>query len=186
MPLAGKSILHVRRMWNDILWRQYSAALDMLEAAMRACPDTLWCEPAEPRWNESGVVGFWYLAYHTLFFLDCYLSGSLKGFAPPEPFSLDEIDPAGVLPERAYSKAELLAYLAHGREKCRATLAALTEEKVAEVCEYPWLRLGFGELIVDNLRHVQHHTAQMNLLLRQNVHAVPRWITTVDRTLQRS
>jgi len=171
-------------MWNDILWRQYSAALDMLEAAIQTCPDALWCEPGKPRWNESGVVGFWYLGFHTLFFLDCYFSGSLDSFSPPEPFGLDELDPAGLLPDQAYTKAELIAYLAHCREKCRATLAVLTDEKAAEICEFPWLRLGFGEIIVNNLRHVQHHTAQMNLLLRQGTHAPARWVTTVDRPLQ--
>lgn len=170
-------------MWNDILWRQYSAALDMLEAAIRTCPDALWSEAGKPRWNESGVVGFWYLAFHTLYLHDCYFSGSREAFSPPERFGLDELDPAGVLPESPYTKAELLAYLAHGREKCRATLATLTEEKAAQICEFPWLRLGFGELIVDNLRHVQHHTAQLNLLLRQNAHAPAAWVTTTDRPL---
>ena len=184
--LPAKSPSRDAPMWIDILWRQYSAALDMLEAAIQACPDPLWSDAEKPRWSDSGVVGFWYLAFHTLFFLDLYLSGLLKGFAPPKPFSLGEIDPAGLLPDRAYTKAELLAYLAHGREKCRATLAALTEEKAAQTCDFPWLRLGFGELLVDNLRHVQHHTAQLNLLLRQSTHAAPRWVTTSDRPLQRS
>jgi hypothetical protein len=166
-------------MWNGILWRQYSAAFDMLERAIRACPDDLWCGPAgPPQWNESGVVGFWHLAYHTLFFHDFYLSRSLEPFSPPEPFGLEELDPEGLLPARAYMKPELLAYLAHGREKCRATLAALTDERAEEVCEYPWLRLSFGELLLNNLRHVQHHTAQMNLLLRQSTQAAPRWVAT--------
>jgi len=174
-------------MWNGILWRQYSAAIDMLGGAIQACPDELWSEGSlPPRWSESGVVGCWYLAYHTLFFLDCYLSGSLDGFSPPEPFTHDELDPAGVLPERVYTKTELLAYLAHGREKCRATLAALTEERAAEICRYPWLSLGFGELLVNNLRHVQHHTAQLNLLLRQSTQSAPSWIATAGGSVQPS
>ena len=87
--------------WKTILWRQFGAAIDMLENAMHACPDELWSDPAKPpEWIERDVVGFWYVAYHTLFFLDVSLSGSLEGFAPPAPFTLSELDPAGLLPER--------------------------------------------------------------------------------------
>ena len=30
---------------------------------------------------------------------------------------------------------------------------------------------------MDNLRHVQHHTAQLNLLLRQRTDSAPRWVS---------
>ena len=84
--------------WNTILWGQFGAAIDMLENAIMACPDGLWSDPSTP-----GVAGFWYVAYHTLFFLDLQLSGTVEGFAqgfaPPAPFDLRELDPAGLLPE---------------------------------------------------------------------------------------
>ena len=51
--------------WNTILWGQFGAAIDMLENAIMACPDGLWSDPSTP-----GVAGFWYVAYHTLFYLD--------------------------------------------------------------------------------------------------------------------
>ncbi len=80
----------------------------MLANAITACPEKLWGD--KPDWSA-----FWYHVYHTLFFLDFYLSGTDKGFAPPAPFSLSELDPAGVLPERVYTKDEMLSYLKHGR-----------------------------------------------------------------------
>src|SRR6266571_9163043 len=101
-----------------IVWRQFGAAIDMLENALLACPDALW-------YDRSRQPEFWYLVYHTLFFLDLYLSGSLEGFAPPAPFTMDELDPAGLLPERPYTKGELQTYLEHGRKKCRAAIEAL-------------------------------------------------------------
>lgn len=30
--------------WRTILWQQFGAAVDMLDNALRACPDELWCE----------------------------------------------------------------------------------------------------------------------------------------------
>ena len=103
----------------------------MLENAMRACPDKLWSDRSKsPEWVERDVVGFWYVAYHTLFFLDFYLSGSADGFTPPAPFTLDELDPAGLLPERPYTKAELQSYLDHGRKKCQATIEDMTDAEL--------------------------------------------------------
>jgi predicted transglutaminase-like cysteine proteinase len=54
----------------------------------------------------------------------------------------------------------------------------MTDEKALRRCAIPWLELGEGELILDNLRHVQHHTAQLNLILRQVTDSAPRWVSS--------
>jgi hypothetical protein len=52
--------------WKTVLWQQFGAAIDMLENAMRACPDDLWSNTKEkPAWVKKSVVGFWYVVYHT-------------------------------------------------------------------------------------------------------------------------
>lgn len=38
----------------------------------------------------------------------------------------------------------------------------LTEEAAKGQCKFGWLELSFGELLLDDMRHVQHHTAQLN------------------------
>ena len=154
---------------SAILWRQCGAAIDMLENAMLACPEPLWSD-------RSRRPEFWYLVYHTLFFLDLYAHGSTDGFAPPAPFTLDEMDPAGVLPERPYTKDELHGYLEHGRKRCRAAIDALTEARAEERCRFAWGEVSFLELLLYNLRHVQHHAAQLNLILRQETDSAPRWV----------
>jgi hypothetical protein len=162
--------------------RQFGAALDMLENALRACPDELWHgrlweNPSErPEYSQ-----FWYLVYHTLFWLDLYLSGAVEGFAPPAPFTLDELDPAGLLPERSYTKDELQAYLDHGRQKCQATIEALTEQKAQRRCRFGWGEVSFAELLLYNMRHVQEHASQLNLMLGQTVGSAPEWVTRARR-----
>jgi uncharacterized damage-inducible protein DinB len=32
------------------------------------------------------------------------------------------------------------------------------------------------ELLLYNMRHVQHHAAQLNLILRQTIDSAPRWV----------
>jgi len=167
----------MQAIWKTIIWRQFGAAIDMLENAMRACPDELWSDPSKsPQWAERDVVGFWYVVYHTLFFLDYYLSGSAEGFMPPAPFTLDELDPAGLLPERPFTKAELQSYLDHGRKKCRAANEGMADTASVERCGFEWLDLSQAELLLYNMRHVQHHAAQLNLMLRQAVGSAPRWV----------
>jgi DinB superfamily len=130
----------------------------------------------------NDIVGFWYLAYHTLFFLDFYLSDSMEDFGPPAPFNRDEFDPAGLLPERPYSTEVLLGYLSHCRRKCFLFIDSLTDEKARQPSgQRPELKLSVAELLLDNMRHVQHHAAQLNLVLRQKTSSAPKWVTTFRR-----
>jgi hypothetical protein len=165
--------------WRTIIWQQFGAAIDMLDNAIRACPADLWCEclwrnPAD----RPGYSQFWYVAYHALFWLDLYLTGAEEGFAPPAPFTLVEMDSAGLLPDRAYTPAELQAYLAHCRRKCQATLDGLTDETAQRRCRFSWGEVSFVELQLYSMRHVQEHAAQLSLLLGQKVGSAPDWKPT--------
>jgi hypothetical protein len=155
--------------WKTTVWRQFGAAIDMLENAMKACPEALWGD-------RSQKPEFWYVAFHTLFFLDLYLSESEVGFLPPAPFTLDEMDERGLMPERVYVKEELQKYLEHGRAKCRSTIAGMTGERARQRCGFSWLDLSGEEMLLYNMRHVQHHAGQLHLILRQKTDAAPRWV----------
>ncbi len=152
-----------------ILWRQLGASIDMLENAVTACPDGLWSD-------RSKFPEYWYVVFHTLFFLDYYLSDSPEGFRPPAPFTLDELDPRGILPERPYTKEELRAYLEHGRKKCRDLVRGLTEERARERRRFGPAEVTWPEVLIQTMRHVQHHAAQLQLILRQETDSAPRWV----------
>jgi hypothetical protein len=154
---------------RDALAGQFGAALDMLERAIDACPASLWG-------GANDWQAFWYLASHTLWWTDYYLSGDPAGFRPPPPFGKEEMDPDGKLPPRVYAKPELLAHLVHVRARLAAALAALTDERAAAPCGYPRKDFSVLELHAYNLRHVQHHVGQLQLLLRQGGVEPPRWV----------
>ncbi len=162
--------------WKTALWQQFGASIDMLENAVVACPDELWGDRA--RQPE-----FWRLVYHTLFYLDLYLSGSAGGFTPPAPFTLDETDPRELRPERAYTKGEMRAYLEHCRRKCREVLEVLTDERARARCVFGWIEMSFAGLLLYNMRHVQHHAAQLNLILRQETDSAPGWVASTRERL---
>jgi hypothetical protein len=158
---------------KEILYSQFAASIEMLENAMKACPDKLW---GDRKYKPE----FWYLVYHTLFWLDFYLTDSPDKFFPPPPFTLSELDPEGLLPERVYARTELLTYLDYGRNKCKNVIDKLTDEKANKQYEYGSVEMSFGELLLYNMRHVQHGAAQLNLILRQKTDSAPRWVKRVN------
>ena len=151
---------------KEMLWKQFGASIDMLENALSAYPNELWNNGSD----------FWHRAYHTLFFLDYFLTEEPAGFLPPQPFSLSELDPSGAMPERIYTKDELLSYTAHCRQKCHDLIAGLSAERAAVRWVNEYRNYSMLELLLYNMRHVQHHTAQLNLLLRQGIDNAPAWV----------
>ena len=155
---------------NEMLWRQFAVAIDSFGAALRNCPDELWEKRLwkdEPdQWVAAGFSAYWYLCYHTLFWLDLYLTGAEEGFAPPEPFDLVEMEANEVLP-RTYTREELLGYLKTCRQKCQDTIATLSIEQAYRMCRFSWGELPFAELLLYTMRHVQEHAAQLHLFLGQ-------------------
>ena len=162
---------------KSALARQFGASIDMLARAITACPDRLWTARL---WDDEQLPRageFWYIAFHALFWLDLYLSGAVEGFTPPPPFTLDELDPAGIIPHIPFSRDELLTYLEHGRAKCRETIDNLSGQSAERVCVFTWGEVIFAALLLYNLRHVQEHAAQLSMLLGQNTGWSPGWVT---------
>jgi hypothetical protein len=163
---------------NEMLWRQFGAAIDMLRDVLRDCPDELWekrlWEDQPDQWVAAGFSTFWYLGYHTLFWLDLYLTGAEEGFAPPAPFDLVEMEPGEVLP-RIYTREELLGYLDYCRRRCQETIGTLSTEQANRLCRFPWGELTFAELLLYSLRHVQEHGAQLRLFLGQQAGKPAGW-----------
>jgi hypothetical protein len=146
-------------------------AIDSFGDALRKCPDELWevqlWQDEPDQWVAKGFSAFWYLGYHTLFWLDLYLTGAEEGFAPPEPFDLVEMEADEILP-RVYSREELLGYLDICRQRCQETIISMPVEKAYRTCSFPWGEVPFAELMLYTMRHVQEHAAQLHLFLGQH------------------
>lgn len=161
---------------KPLLWQQFGAAIQMLENAIVACPIEVWA-------TDQREFDFWYNAFHTIFWLDFYSSDSRESFQPTEPFGVTDLDPSGLLPERVFTRSELLAYLGLARQKCRQRIQQLEPERIFKVGSRDFTHL---ELLLYNLRHVQHHVGQLNQLLRQRTYDAPRWVARAATTLDGS
>jgi hypothetical protein len=52
----------------------------------------------------------------------------------------------------------------------------LTDEKASQRFKYGRVDISRAELFQYKTRHVQHHAAQLNLILRQKIDSAPRWV----------
>lgn len=167
---------------KESLWKQFGASIDMLHNAIKMWPNE--------RWNTRKK--FFYNAYHCLVFLDYYLTYPVANdFNSPLPFTLagdgvtveDAVD--DVIPDKIYSKNELLDYLNASREKCYKVISGLTEENINDRWIEPSGHMNYSvlELLLYNMRHVQHHAAQLNLMLRQEINNAPKWVGRTNEAL---
>lgn len=151
---------------NEIVWKQFGASLDMLENSMKACPEEVWSSKSE----------FWYITFHTLFYTDYYLSKEPSVFMPPDPYTLSEFDPEGIMPDRVYSKEELIQYLHFIRDKCRNRLTTDDmNDTTARFIDYR-KNYSFLEIMIYNIRHIHHHIGQLNIWLRQHADLPSKWV----------
>jgi hypothetical protein len=166
--------------WKEILWHQFGAAIETLENALKVCPDELWHARL---WHESKLqpefAEFWYIVYHTIFWLDYYCSESADRFTVPAPFTISELEMDAVLPERTYTKQELQTYLKYAHAKCHAKIEGLADENEPQRVRDNWRVKTVAELLLYTMRHVQEHAAQLSMLLGQKTGSAPGWVGQV-------
>lgn len=139
----------------------------MLENALKKCPDNLWDDENK----------FWHNAYHCLFFTDYDLTTDPENFHPPEPYTLSEMDPSGIMPDRTYTKEELISYL----NFCRGKLRNLLGSRFDDMLKMRWTNgrreYSMIEHLLHSMRHVQHHTGQLSMMLGKVNHDLPIWVS---------
>ena len=151
--------------------RNFEEALGLMEAALTDCPDLLW---ERDLWPDEALTGPtphgglhgsapWFLAYHSLFTLDYDLAGEFEPWKPPPPF--DENTYA--LPNRVFTKAELLGYVDYCGDRARRTLDDHLVEKAVrplpDVHRYHGVL--YGVMVGGIPLHVIEHASQIRQFL---------------------
>jgi hypothetical protein len=156
---------------KTILSHQFEASLCMLNDCVQMCPAHLWETPV-------ARYPFWLVAYHTLCFVDLYLSPGEQAFQYHPVFHPKggaEFDDE--YPSRSFTQGELTTYLQLVRQKALDAFASETAESLQGPANFPRRNFTRAELHVYNLRHLQHHTGQLSAHLRRHDSAIdPRWI----------
>lgn len=169
----GAAAISTQDRLAPLLKNQYHAALGMLKLGIERCPEDLWVDatPTNP---------YWRIAYHALYFTHLYLQSRLEDFRPWEHHQtgmhdLDDVPAPDEdidwfeLPHRPpqtgpYTKEQILAYWRLCDESVDRSVDALDLE--SEESGFHWYPVGKLEHQLINLRHLQHHAAQLGDRLR--------------------
>jgi len=154
--------------------RQYRASLAMLRQAIEICPESLWLDERYPN-------RFWRVAYHALYWTHFYLHGSEKGFQPWTKHRPDAqfFGPRPSAPHAALALVEpypptvVLEYHELCLREAETRVPALD---FAALSGFSWLPFNQLELQFYNIRHLQHHTAQLADRLRTTANLSVAWV----------
>jgi hypothetical protein len=160
---------------KPVLKSQYRAALTMLKHSIDRCPEDLWTSASYPN-------AFWHVAYHALYVLHMYLQPDSDSFRPWEKHR-KEYEFLGPLPwpphkrpdiGEPYTKEQVMEYLLICDEMIDPAVDKLDLD--APECGFWWYKMSKLEHQFVNIRHTQHHAAQLMDRLRQVAGVGIDWI----------
>jgi hypothetical protein len=163
---------------HAVLKSQYHTALAMLRQAIDQCPDDLWLAASE----HANPI--WHIAYHTLFFTHLYLQKDHESLTPWR-HARDGYQCFGPVPwpphytpkfDQPYTRAEVFEYWDICDRMLDSALDSL--DLTARESGFPWYNpMGKLEHQFVNIRHIQHHTAQLIDRIRlADPNAEFRWV----------
>jgi hypothetical protein len=161
----------VTSVFVESLANAFDIALRLMAAALSECPDDLWQMDLWPDEAPTGPTPHgglhgsapWFLGYHALTCLDYDLTGDFEQWAPPQPFD----DNTYGFPNRAFTRPELLGYVAWCRVRVGQAVNALTEESAVRLLPstHRYAGTAFGMIVGTIPGHVIEHAAQIRQFL---------------------
>lgn len=163
-------------LYKHLISQEYAGSLCMVGLCVDRCPNELWqVKIASYPFSQS--------AFHALFFADLYLSRSIED-QRLDPFHIEHARWFGDYeqlqrrePTAVYERGDIQRYVGFCREKAERVVAAETADSLAAPAGFDWRKCTQAELHVYNIRHIQHHAAQLSLRLRLDVGIDIPWVS---------
>ena len=142
------------------LARQYEIALTMLKGVIDETDEDIW------HYSDDSKDAAWHIAYHAVYYANIYCSPSEEEvkrwdrqsrdchILGPTPWPPHE----RLVPRESYSKSEVTDFIDFVLKVIPEYLECLDPEKP---CWPHWYEQNQFEFHLNNLRHIQHHTAQL-------------------------
>jgi hypothetical protein len=150
----------------------------MLRECIEKCPQSVWDDVAHKN-------TYWQIAYHALYFTHLYLQPRSDDFVPWSEHQSDVQNPDGLagptdpnsslplIPE-PYTKAQVLAYCLFCDGMVDTAVDAL--DLGLEDSGFHWYPIPKLEHQLVNIRHLQHHVAQLADRLRNEADVGINWV----------
>ncbi len=151
---------------------QYGAAIGMMEQNLKSCPKVVWDD-------RTGGPPFWHVAYHTMWFLDWYLSDSKKtreSFKSKFGEASSHLEQLNTTPEITLTPEQLLEYLSEIKKKAKNRFDNLTMDELIRPSVFEWHGKSSLSSLLYNLRHIMLHIGALNLRLRRKGVKLDNWV----------
>lgn len=154
---------------------QFEAALCTLSVCIDECPEAAWDAPV-------ANLAFCQAVFHTLFYADFHLGHNAESLRQQpfhranEAFFRDYEELEDRKQELFYDKPSIAAYMKFCRRKASEVIAAETADTLSARCGFERLSFSRAELHIYNIRHIQHHSAQLSLRLRLDANTNIPWV----------
>ena len=162
---------------KHVLKSQYKSAINTLREAINLCPDELWI-------CEDYSVQCWQHAYHAAFFAHLYACRHVDEFKPWSKHIADVQVPDGIpgppdpesdkpLIADPYSRQDVMEYCDFCSDFFDTILE--TTDVGADESGFYWYPVPKLEHLLVNIRHIQHHAAQIADRIRSREDKGIRW-----------
>jgi uncharacterized damage-inducible protein DinB len=152
---------------GQILGRQAEPTLSMLEEILRTCPADAWGQ------THADRPAIWQQVYHVLLGLSIWLHWPRPTVQLPE-FHRDQADMVpGV--ESVWTQEFLAPFARRVLAKAREYLRKLETVDPMETMEIRGQWFTRADLVLSQIRHVQHHVGNIHAEMRRQTGANPPW-----------
>lgn len=141
----------------QILRRQFQPTVEMLSAQLEACPDSLW---------NDREFAFWKQMFHSITGIKFWFRQGEEAFALPD-FGREIVDDFDRDNGNYITKQEMAAYFEELINKAERFFDSYHDEKLSEPADV-YDQMAVADVILGQIRHIQHHVGICNQILRQN------------------
>jgi hypothetical protein len=150
-----------------ILRRQLDPTLQMLADIVDGCPTSSWLD------SRSGRP-FWQQVLHALTGVCFWLREASQPFSPPD-FGRGAIPDLDQAPTFDVDKGTVKAYLASIRRTADLFFDTLDDQKLLATSSL-YDKCTYADLILGQIRHIQHHVGYCNCLLQSSGARPTKWL----------
>ena len=161
--------------FKELIGNQYEASLCTLSTCIDRCPQDAWD-------MRIANYAFGQVVFHALFYADYYLGPNEESLRRQqfhrdnERVFGDYEELADRAPQALHDRAFIKSYLDHCRRKAREVIGSETAESLKGPSGFDRRDFPRAELHVYNIRHIQHHAAQLILRLRLDLDQDVPWV----------
>ena len=152
----------------SILKRQIEPAFEMIESIVSNCASQTWegIGTATPIWQQ---------VYHCLFWTEAWLRDYDMALEYPQWHRDEYRDMKGHCAHTA-SKEEMLDYLHRVKKEALQYIGLHSRSSLLDEIEVAGRKWTICDIVISQIKHLQHHIGYMNGILRANHDLVARWM----------